>query len=175
MLLSLTKQRIVKDEDALVTDKTKDRTVTIRDYDMNLFTGHWEKGNSQAGYGYFKHVENDKNDCQQGHNVSTYVGEFSNGTMNGQGRLYQASYNSEFQGSFKDGAPCGHGVCNWRDGSGWHYSGEWRDDQMHGQGKRCRVDETGEEECYEGDWIEGECAKNNFEWFRIAARTLPIF
>ena len=160
-----------KDEDALFIDKTEDRAVKIRDYENYLFTGYWEKGTSQAGYGHFKYVENGKN----GENVSTYVGEFSNGTMNGQGKLYLARNNSEYEGSFKSGAPCGQGVCNWAE-TGWHYSGEWFDYNRHGRGKWHRVDEAGEvAEYYEGDWIEGECFKNVFNWFRIAALTLPIF
>ena len=80
---------------------------------------------------------------------STYVGEFRDGKLHGQG-TYTFPSGTEYVGEFKDGKFHGQGTYTYVDGG--RYVGEFRDDKFHGQGTYTYADGTVEE----GNWENGE-------------------
>ncbi len=62
----------------------------------------------------------------------TYVGEWSNDTMSGNG-IYTFSSGSVYQGNFCNNCFDGNGTYTFADGA--KYSGEWKNGKMHGEGE----------------------------------------
>ena len=89
-----------------------------------------------------------------------FTGEFSSvpGKRHGKGssKVYKdGSLSSTYVGEFKDGKLHGQGTFTWADGE--KYVGEWKDDLQHGQGTFIFANGTVDK----GIWENGELVKPN--------------
>ena len=89
-----------------------------------------------------------------------FTGEFSSvpGKRHGKGssKVYKdGSLSSTYVGEFKDGELHGQGTFTWADGE--KYVGEWKDDLQHGQGTFIFANGTVDK----GIWENGELVKPN--------------
>ena len=80
--------------------------------------------------------------------ANTYIGEFDKDKIWGQGVMYWANTNDNYDGAFKDGLPDGFGTYKY--GSGAIAEGQWLKGKLHGRGKMIEVD-GGE---YEGNFFD---------------------
>ncbi|KAJ3092302.1 hypothetical protein HK102_008786 [Quaeritorhiza haematococci] len=80
-----------------------------------------------------------------------YIGEWKDGKMNGQGKLFyeftDSAAGSYYEGSWLDGKKDGKGVMRYASGN--IYDGEWRNNKKHGKGTMIWKDRHEE---YSGEW-----------------------
>lgn len=82
-------------------------------------------------------------------NGDVYMGGIANMSMNGQGVYYNNTAGSKFTGNFKDDAPHGQGIEEWKDGM--RYEGSFVMGQKEGKG----IFKTKEGSVYEGELKKG--------------------
>ena len=111
--------------------------------DSASYEGSWEWGYA-SGRGVFidsvgnKYEGDFKNSMAHGRGTYTntmgavYEGEWRFDMQHGRGIERWTNSNSYFEGEFKDGLRCGHGV--WTHDQK-RYSGQWKNNMMHGEGK----------------------------------------
>lgn len=118
--------------------------LTIADDKGVRYEGVILEGNSKQGKGSFKHVHKDG---EHKGKVATYVGEYHNGKLHGEG-IQKSASGCHYQGAFSKGSAHGHGKCTWPEG--WFYEGEWVNDAREGYGRCGQKEDDGE--TYEGMW-----------------------
>ncbi|TNV77990.1 hypothetical protein FGO68_gene11048 [Halteria grandinella] len=135
---------------------------TDNDADLLLYECHWKEGKPtegelivifknkwskyegkfddrllRAGVGSYQHEDG-----------ASYVGEFKDGQMSGDGKMNYLD-GASYIGGFHDGKKNGHGKFIYPDGE--FYDGQWEDGQRCGYGKMV----TSDGETYEGQWKHG--------------------
>ena len=111
----------------------------------------------------------------------TYVGEFSEGRVTGQGRVVYSVGSSDgsfaagwqFEGGFRDGRRHGHGTIGDHNGR-IVYRGGWHEDRYHGFGELFHLDGRTH---YRGNWRHGKRSSINYwrlkGWLAWLLRSSP--
>ena len=90
---------------------------------------------------------------------SSYDGEFSNGLFQGRGK-HRSATGETYEGEFKDNKHCGQGFILFPNQD--TYEGEWSDNMMCGKGTMRWHSSRGLR--YSGDWINDEMHGNGSMW-----------
>jgi hypothetical protein len=83
----------------------------------------------------------------------TYIGEFTNDIMTGEGICTINSTGEELHGYFINGQLQGDGY--WKNSNGFHYSGQFQNSLKHGIGTLYEMENNQKRIIYEGEWIHG--------------------